>query len=74
MPSLTDSCEFSVSVFSKLTFGPMSYAHNPRFVETLARRGYHFIAQVENGNRGRLASSEEGEIAAVIAERNHQDE
>jgi Tol biopolymer transport system component/DNA-binding winged helix-turn-helix (wHTH) protein len=40
-------------------------ADNPRFVETLARRGYRFIAHVENGDGG-LANEEEGQAAAAI--------
>jgi len=37
-------------------------AGNPRFVETLARRGYRFVAPVE-----RIASSEDAEAAASIS-------
>ena len=44
-------------------------ADNPRFVETLARRGYRFIAHVENGDGRRLANGEEGQGAAAIRDR-----
>jgi DNA-binding winged helix-turn-helix (wHTH) protein len=38
-------------------------ANNPRFVETLARRGYRFVAQVE-----RIARQEDGSAAGPAAE------
>jgi Tol biopolymer transport system component/DNA-binding winged helix-turn-helix (wHTH) protein len=44
-------------------------ADNPRFVETLARRGYRFIAQVENGDGGRVANGENGYRPAAIRDR-----
>jgi len=43
-------------------------AENPRFVETLARRGYRFIAHVENHDRGKSANEEVGQ-GAVIGDR-----
>ena len=44
-------------------------AENPLFVETLARRGYRFIAHVENGDGRRLANGEEGQDAAASLDR-----
>ena len=44
-------------------------ADNPLFVETLARRGYRFIAHVENGSGGTLASGEEGQGASAMRDR-----
>src|SRR2546430_11106763 len=40
-------------------------AENPRFVETLARRGYRFIAHVENHDRGKSANEEVGQVAVI---------
>ena len=44
-------------------------ADNPRFVETLARRGYRFIAHVENHARGTSANGEGGQGAVAIGDR-----
>ena len=41
-------------------------ADNPRFVETLARRGYRCIAHVENHARETSGNVEGSEVAAVI--------
>ena len=46
-------------------------AENPRFVETLARRGYRFIAPVENGS-GR-ASRQPGNSAVVLPRPSSED-
>src|SRR6266705_6924630 len=42
---------------------------NPRFIETLARRGYRFIAHVENHARGTSANGEGGQGGVAIGDR-----
>jgi TolB-like protein/DNA-binding winged helix-turn-helix (wHTH) protein len=46
-------------------------AETPRYVETLPRRGYRFIAAVDNGNRGeaKVETASVGAPASVVLER-----
>jgi TolB-like protein/DNA-binding winged helix-turn-helix (wHTH) protein len=46
-------------------------AETPRYIETLSRRGYRFIAPVTNGNRdeGKVEAARTGTPVAVISER-----
>ena len=41
-------------------------AENPRYVETLAKRGYRFIAEIHNGNVAASSSSEEVSATALL--------
>ena len=43
---------------AKLRTALSDSAENPRFIETLPRRGYRFIAPVETGNQAHAALSE----------------